>query len=103
LLAVEIRVNAVDRRAVMKTTDVDHLGINVEGRNVPDELYPRSSGPRTRWLGVGRGLAAVLGGWSTDEAVARSPEDGLMGGGFVMSHMQSHKLGCYVVLRLLLL
>jgi hypothetical protein len=65
LLAVEIRVIAVDRRAAITTTDVDHLGVSVEGRNVPDELYPWSSGPRTRWLGVGRGLAAVMGGWSS--------------------------------------
>ncbi len=65
LMAVEIRVMAVDRRAAMKTTDVDHLGVSVEGRNVPDELYPRSSGPRTCWLGVCRGLEAVLGGWSS--------------------------------------
>jgi hypothetical protein len=47
LLAVEIRVIAVDRRAAITRTDVDHLGVSVEGRNVPDELYPRSSGPRT--------------------------------------------------------
>jgi hypothetical protein len=67
LLAVEIRVIAVDRRVAITTTDVDvnHLGVSVEGRNVPDELYPRSSGPRTCCLGVGRVLAAVLGGWSS--------------------------------------
>jgi hypothetical protein len=65
LLAVDIRAITVDRRAAITTTDVDHLGISVEGQNVPDELYPRSSGPPMCWLGVGRGLAAVLGGWSS--------------------------------------
>jgi hypothetical protein len=64
LMAVEIRVMAVDRRAAMKTTDVDHLGARVEGQNDPKEQDPRASGPRTCSVGVGRGLAAVLGRWS---------------------------------------
>jgi hypothetical protein len=64
LLAVEIRVIAIDRRAAITTTDVDQLVVSVGWPNDPKEQDTRASGQRTCSVGVGRGLAAVLGRWS---------------------------------------
>jgi hypothetical protein len=63
LLAVEIRVIPVDRRAAIATTDVDQLDVSVGWTNNPKEQDTRASGPRTCSVGVGRGLAAVLCRW----------------------------------------
>jgi hypothetical protein len=64
LLAMDSRAMAVDRSSTITANHVDHLGARVEGQNDPKEQDTRASGPRACSVGVGRGLAAVLGRWS---------------------------------------
>jgi hypothetical protein len=64
LLAMDSRVMAVDRSSTITANDVVQLVVSVGWPNDSKEQDPRSRGPRTCSVGVGRGLAAVLGRWS---------------------------------------
>jgi hypothetical protein len=64
LFAMDSRVMAVHRSSTIMANHVDHLGACVEGQNDLKKQFPRSSGPQTFLVGVGRGLSAVLGRWS---------------------------------------